>query len=197
MVIPSKLSSRLDWTLHSVQFFRNHFLTIFGLGLFAALGRATQIGAFGQISSGSNILLEVVVETARLLIFLYALGLTNVRTGIAKLVTVLTDKRSRRQNWQLARQKLRLQWAVLLLNLVAFLFIALLINRLIDHIAYQTCLYVTLRAGKLISEQASEWTIILFFKNISVIPFTLIFNALFLLWLINRLPKPPEHVTMR
>ena len=193
MTTSLKVSRRLDWTLHSVRFFKNHFLLIFGLGLVAALGRATQLGAFGQIPSGLHILVEAVVNVARLLIFLYALGLTNVRTGAIRLAALFTNNRSRRQNWQLASQKLRAEWAAILLNLIVFLLIAFLINLLIDHIAYQTCMYAKLKAGNIISGQASEWTLILFYKNISVIPFTLIFNALFCLWLINRLPKSVRY----
>lgn len=190
MTTPTKLLNRLDWLLQSVWFFTDHFFTIFGLGLVAALGRAAQLGAFGQLSSEWNVTLEVGVEGARVLIFLYTLGLTHVKTGVLKIAALFTNKRSRRRNWQLAVQKLRTQWATILLNLLAFSLLAFLINFLIDHIAYQTCLYTTLKAGEVISEQASVWTIILFFKNISVIPLTLIFNALFMLWLINRLPKP-------
>lgn len=190
--------NRLNWTLHSIRFFQSHFFLIFGLGLVAALGRATQLGAFGQVSAELNVLLEVVVETARILIFLYALGLTRVRTGLVRITTLLTDSRRHRQNVQVAIQNLRSQWAAFFLNIVVFLLIAGLVNRLIDHIAYQTCLYVKLKAGHIIADQASEWTIILFFKNVSIIPFTLIFNALFWLWLINRLPKPGDsrNVTM-
>lgn len=190
MTASVKLTKSLDWTLYTVRFIKNHFLMIFGLGLVAAIGRAIQLKAFGAVSPLSHALLEVVVESARLLIFMYALGLTNVKTGVVRLVRLVTDKQGRAQNWRLAIHKLRHKWPSLLINLVAFSIIALLFNKLIDHIAYETCLYITLKTRQLISSQASEWAIILFFKNISVIPFTLIFNAVFCLWLVNRLPKP-------
>ncbi|MVM38259.1 hypothetical protein GO730_12880 [Spirosoma sp. HMF3257] len=190
MTTSIKLTKSLDWTLYTVQFIKNHFLMIFGLGLVAAIGRAIQLKAFGPVSPSAHVLLEVVVESARILIFFYALGLTNVKTGVIRLVQLVTNKQGRKQNWRLAIRKLRDKWPSLLINLLAFSMIALLFNKLIDHIAYETCLYMTLQARQLISSQASEWAIILFFKNISVIPFTLIFNAVFCLWLVNRLPKP-------
>jgi hypothetical protein len=72
-------------------------------------------------------------------------------------------------------------------NMVIYLLIALLINKLIDYAAYQTCLYAKLKTHSIISADSSEWVIILFFKNLSVIPFTLIFNAVFLLWVTNKM----------
>ncbi|MVM32125.1 hypothetical protein GO755_18895 [Spirosoma sp. HMF4905] len=189
MTTSLKLLKSLDWTIHTIRFIKNHFLIIFGLGLIAAFGRAIQLRAFGPISPLSNTLLEVVVESARVLIFVYALGLTNVKTGVLRLVQLVTNRQSRKQNWRLAVQKMKDKWPSLLINLVAFSIIALLFNKLINHIAYETCLYITLQARQIISNKSSEWAIILFFKNISVIPFTLIFNALFFLWLVNRLPK--------
>ncbi|MBD2703120.1 hypothetical protein IC229_20905 [Spirosoma sp. BT702] len=187
-VAPKSLKA-LDWTVQTIRFCQHHFLFIFSLGLIAAFGRAIQLRAFGPVSPTAHVLLEVVIESARILIFLYALGFTNIRKGVVRLTQLVTNKTGRRQNWRLAMQTLRTKWLSLLANFVAFLVIAFLFNVLINHIAYETCLYITLKARQLISDQTSEWAIILFFKNISVIPFTLIFNALFCLWLVNRLPK--------
>lgn len=189
MAVSMKLLKSLDWTIYTIRFLKDHFLTVFGLGLVAALGRAIQLKAFGPVNPLSNTLLELVVELARILIFFYALGLTNVKKGVVRLVQFATNKQGRKQNWRLAIQKMRANWSGVLINLVAFLVIAFLFNKLITHIAYETCLYITLKSHQVISDQASEWAIILFFKNISVIPFTLVFNALFCLWLVNRLPK--------
>ena len=59
-------------------------------------------------------------------------------------------------------------------------------NLLIDHLAYETCLYLALRYNGILVDTSSEWTILLFFKNISVIPFTLVFETIVLLWLTNK-----------
>ncbi len=187
MSLTFNLYKTLNWFSHSVWFFKNHFLTIFTLGLVAAFGRAIQLGAFGEITTQSHIFLEIIVELTRLLIFFYTLGLTHIKTGAGRVVKLFTNKASRRKNWHLAMQQLKSKWAVILLNLVTFLFIAWIINYLIDYAAYQTCMYAKLKAGQIISDEASEWALILFFKNISVIPFTIIFNAFFLLWITNKL----------
>jgi hypothetical protein len=187
MLHTSKWPEKLHWFSETVGFFKANFFTIFGLGLVAAFGRAIQMKAFGPISPFSHLLLEIVIESARLLIFLYALGLANVRNGITKVIQVFTRSESRKKNWAIAFKKFKAQWVSLLINLIVFLVFAWVINFLIDYVAYQTCLYATLKTNQVISDQASVWAFILFFKNISVIPFTLVFNALFLLWITNKL----------
>ncbi|GAB3513637.1 hypothetical protein GCM10027341_55890 [Spirosoma knui] len=191
--LSTRLIKSLDWTVYTIAFFRNHFLVIFGLGFIAAVGRAIQLNAFGPISSELNIGLEIIVESARILLFVYALGLTNIRAGIARLVRFVTNRQRRKQSWRLSLQTMRKNWLAILVNLCVFSVLAFLMNAFIDHIAYETCLYITLKARQLISAQASEWVLILFFKNLSVIPFTLLFNAVFCLWLVNRLPKPVAY----
>ena len=79
------------------------------------------------------------------------------------------------------------KWPVLLLNFVVYLLIAWVINLLIDQLAYETCLYLTMQNRGILSADASEWTIILFFKNLTVIPLTFIFNTLFVFYMTNRL----------
>lgn len=167
-------------------------MTILALGLVAAIGRAIQLRAFGPISPFSHVLLEVIIEGSRIMLVLYALGLANIKSGFAKLIRVVKSKEFRRRNGRVAIIQLRHKWHTILINLVAFLLIAYVFNLLIDHIAYETCLYITLLGRQLISEQSSVWVLILFFKNVSVIPFTLVFQSLFLLWLTNRLPDNPS-----
>ena len=185
MTVSLRILKVLDWTIYTLRFFKAHFLVIVGLGLVAAFGRAIQLQALGPISPTSHTLLEIVIESSRILLFFYGLGLTNIKNGLTKLTRLITNQENRKQNWRLAVKKLRENWPALLSNMVAFLAISFLINVFINHIAYETCLLLTLKARQIISEQSSEWVLILFFKNLSVIPFSLIFNALFLHWLVN------------
>lgn len=183
-----------EWLLYTLRFIKDNFLIIFGLGLIAAVGRTIQLRAFGPISLLSHTLLEIMIESARVALFFYALGLTNIKSGLAEIIRVVRNKESRRQNWRVAIIKLRQQWSIVLINLVAFSVIAYLFNLLIDHIAYETCLYISLISRQLISEQSSVWVLILFFKNVSVIPLTLVFQSLFLLWITNRFPNSQQFV---
>ena len=159
------MSRKLHWFTESVGFFKSNFFTIFGLGLVAAFGRAIQMKAFGPISLSSHLFLEIVIESARILIFLYALGLTNVRSGVTKVIRVFTRSDSRKKNWYIAFHTLKSQWLGLLTNLMFFLLAAWVINFLIDYADYQTCLFVTLKENQIISDQASVWTFILFYKK--------------------------------
>src|SRR5580765_7341341 len=179
--------NRLSLLNYMLYFLKKHLIVILGLGLIAAFGRVIQLGGFGQITSRVNIFLEVVVEFARLLIFLYVLGLASFKNGALRIKHLFTEKNSRKLYWKGALQKIKKQWVDILFNFFVFLGIAWIINYLIDLLAYQTCLYLTLKKNEILSQTSSEWTIILFFKNISVIPFTLTFDALFLLWIINKL----------
>ncbi len=181
------LTSLLTWLLHTVGFFKRHLAVILMLGLIAAFGRVIQLGGFGEITSWMNISLEVVVESARILLFLYALGLADVRRGTLRIKRLFTDKISRRQQVRVARQTLKQHWLSVLCNVMVFLLIAAGINYLIDLLAYETCLYLSLKQDGILAADASEWTILLFFKNLSVIPFTLVFEAIFLLWITNKI----------
>jgi hypothetical protein len=89
-----------------------------------------------------------------------------------------------------AKDNFKKYWLLILINFVCFLLIAATINYLIDLLAYETCLYLKLTEDGILSPSSSEWTILLFFKNLSVIPFTLVFEAVFLLWLTNKLQLP-------
>jgi hypothetical protein len=187
MNTPSKVFSTLDWIGLSIRFFRDHLFTVLGLGFLAAVGRATQLGAFGPVSHALDVLLEIGVESVRILLFLYALGLTNIRTGVESILRLFSAGANRRKHWQAAVRKVKSHWFALIFNLTVFLLIAWSINFLIDYAAYQTCLYTKMKSSQIIADEASEWAFILFLKNISIIPFTLIFNALFLRWVTNRL----------
>ena len=79
MNLSFNLSEKLSLLNNTLYFFKKHFVAIIGLGLIAAFGRVIQLGGFGQITSLMNIILEVVIESARLVLFLYVLGLANIK----------------------------------------------------------------------------------------------------------------------
>ena len=180
-------SGKLSLLSNSLYFFKKHFITIIGLGFIAALGRVIQLGGFGQITTWMNVILEIVIESARILLFLYVLGFANIQNGILRIKHLVTRKDDRKKFFTIAIQKLKKQWFLVSLNIIGFLLIAWGINFLIDLLAYETCLYLSLKTDGILAESSSEWTILLFFKNLTVIPFTLIFDTILLLWLVNKL----------
>ena len=186
MNLVDHLSIKLSLLYQTLYFFKKHLAMILGLGFIAAFGRVIQLGGFGQVSHRVTIFLEVVVEFVRLSIFLYVLGLASFKKGALRIKQLITNKASRKLYGRVALQKISKQWGEILLNFSVFLGIAWAINYLVDLLAYQTCLYLTLKKNEILNQTSSEWTIILFFKNISVNPFTLTFEALFLLWIVNK-----------
>lgn len=189
MKISQHVSEKLNWLLASAYFLKKHFIVITGLGLVAASGRVIQLEGFGEIPSWLNIVLEIIVEAVRLLIFLYVLGLASIKNGALRIRRFFSQKNDRKKTLKTALQTIKKQWPVVVLNITGFLVIAAVINFLIEQVAYETCLYITLQKDGILAEAASEWTILLFFKNLSIIPFTLIFDAMFLLWITNKFHK--------
>lgn len=182
-----KIRDRLAFLSTVGYFLKKHFLTIFGLGLIAALGRVVQLGGFGKISSSLHLVLEILIEASRLLLFVYVLGWANLGNGWQRVKHFFTQKAQRKQYLGTAWQTLKKQWLAIIFNFSSFLLVASLINYLIEALAYETCFYLFLKRDGILAAAASEWTILLFFKNLSVIPLMLVFEALFLLWLTNKL----------
>ena len=180
-------SNKLTILNNAIYFIKKHFLVILLLGLISAFGRVIQLGGFGEISSWANIVLEIIVESSRILLFLFVLGLANVKKGMLRIWDLFTKKGMWRSIWNNSIQKLKKQWLSVLLNLSAFLIIAWMFNFLIDQLAYETCLYLSLKKHGVLVDRSSEWTILLFFKNLSVIPFTLVFETLLILWVAGKL----------
>jgi len=189
MNLSVSILKNLTWLIQTILFFKKHLLIILGLGLVAAFGRAAQLGAFGPVNSFYYYFLEISIQSARIFIFIYTLGLTHIRTGLTRLKKLISSKNTWKEHWKIIVLKIKKEWISLLTSFVVFLLIAFIINTLINFATYQTCLYFKLKASEIISDKASEWVIILFLKNISVIPFSLVFNAVFLLWITNKI-KP-------
>ena len=181
------LFQKLTFFHNTLYFYKKYFLPITGFGLIAAFGRVVQLGGFGAITPAANVVLEVIIEFARVLLLLYVVGLANIQRGVSRIKHFFAHKERQKLYWKTALANIKEHRFAIFLNFLAFLLFAWIINYLIDLLAYETSLYLKLKEGNLLAQSASEWTIILFFKNISVIPFTLMFESLFVLWLFNKM----------
>lgn len=165
----------LSW---SFRFYGNHFLSLLGLSLMAALGRTIQMGAMGEISSGWYISLEVLVESSRILILILVIGNGQIKSGVWKCKYAFTMKKyDRKRWWQTVTQNFRNYWPALLWNIIIFSFIALLINYLINTIADYQPLLTKLKDWQVLTDSASSLPVIFFLKNLTVIPFAIIFEC--------------------
>lgn len=194
MKIPLRLTEPLSWFLQTLSFLKKHAAVVLALGLVAAFGRVLQLGGFGRLTPGIHLVVEVAVESARLTLFLYVLGWASVPNGVRRVKRLFTDRAHRTQSLKTAWRFLKSYWFSVGLNVAGFLLVAAGLNYLIDALAYQTCLLLRLKQDGILTQTASEWTILLFFKNLSVIPFTLVFDALFLLWITSTGQRRPQVV---
>lgn len=181
------LHSRLLWLLTTLDFCKKHFSTLFMLGLAAAIGRSIQLRAIGEISVAWHVTLEVLIEATRVFIFLYALGTTQISKGITRLKTAFWLFFRKHPDRIAVYKKLRSQWLIIVVNLLLFSCITFLINFWIRITVFDTCFYERLTKHAIISKASSEWVMILFLKNISVIPLTLVFIPMLLLFLANKI----------
>ena len=97
MNLSFNLSDKLSLLNNTLYFFKKNFITIMALGVIAALGRVIQLGGFGQITSWMNIIIEVLVESARILIFLYVLGFANIKKGILRIKRIVIHNGDRKK----------------------------------------------------------------------------------------------------
>jgi hypothetical protein len=173
---------------YSIQFFGAHFVFVFGAGLIAAFGRSIQLGALGEISGGLNTLLEIIIESARILTFLLVIGEGSIGKGVNRIKNLF------RLNWSqwksiysIVITRMKANWIALVINLLIYSVIAFIINFIIDKVAYDTELLTTLHNSNILAPNTTEWVLLLFFKNLTVIPFTLIFNGNVFLWVTDTL----------
>jgi len=181
------LSGKWSSLRATLRFFRKHFAVVFGLGLLAALGRVAQLGGFGLVTSWMNFLLEIAVEGARVLLFLYVLGLADVKRGWLRVRRFFANSAQRKLLWGTAVHNFKTQWVPILLNILGFLLIASALNFLIDWLAYGTPLLLKLKENGLLVPFSSEWVLLLFFKNLTVIPLMIVFETVLVLWVTDKL----------
>ena len=152
------------------------------LGLVAAVGRALQIGAAGEISREVHLALEVIVEGARSLLALYVLGLGSMLGGWMVLKRGFRLRSHMRRE---LREAFRARWRGLVVNVLAFGAIAALVNGAIFAIARNWTALEMLKHCGWIAEQAGPWVTILFLKNVTLIPWTLVFMITLGIWLVS------------
>lgn len=172
----------------SFRFYGRNFLPLLGLMLVAALGRAIQMEAAGKISSGGYILLEVAVELSRVLILILVLGEGSIKKGFQRCRRVFTMKKSDRAAlWNTIIRNFKLYWPSLLWNAILFGILAFLTNYCIDILANNQQVLSGLKEWHVLAISASANPVVFFLKNLTVIPFTIIFECGIFLRLIGKI----------
>ncbi len=166
---------------------KRNFLLIFILGLIAGEGRFWQEGGYGEISSTANGILEVIVNVARILIVLVIIGRGYMQAGARNFAGIFRLTRNEwHEIWENVKYNFLNNFLALLVNFIIFIIIAFVINVVLFTLLEHTTFLEWLKSISLVGQTASKWPVLLFFKNISIIPFTLVFETLFVMWIVER-----------
>ena len=157
----------LPWTL---RFVSAHAGLVLGLSLVAALGRAVQLGAIGPVGAMATAFLEIVVESARVVLFFAVIGMGRVADGLGTVATVLRRPPGGwRASGRRVRARLRAEWRALIADLAVFGVIAFAVNAAIEAVA-----------------APGAYPLIFLLKNLTVIPLTIVFQGGLLLFMTGR-----------
>lgn len=167
--------------------FKRNALLIFIFGAMAGLGRFFQEGGYGAISPAMHGILEVVVNVARLLIVFLIIGQGYMQAGFRNFTSIFRMRKYEwHQVWTNVRYNFSNNFLAILVNFIIYIIIAVITNIALFSLFEFTTFLEWLKSTSLISPTASKWPVLLFFKNISIIPFTLIFETLFVMWIVER-----------
>ena len=168
-------------------YFKRNFILILILGAMAGLGRFFQEGGYGEISNSMHGILEVVVNGARLLIILHIIGQGYMQAGFRNVTNLFTLTKSEwHRIWDNVKDNFLNNAITILTNFIILIVVAVIFNIALFALFDYTTFLEWLKSTALISPEASKWPVLLFFKNIFIIPFTLIFETLFVMWIVER-----------
>lgn len=160
----------------SLQFYVIHAAPIVGLAAFASVGRAIQLGWETSIPPALSLGLEVVVQGARIAIFLVVLGHGSLETGIERVRQVFDTPEDKRESqfdsiWTAARR----HWIDVTASVVVFAAFALVVNVAIAQVAAnQSVLAFVSSLGVGIGDEALKTALAFFLKNVTIIPLTIV-----------------------
>jgi hypothetical protein len=154
----------MDILIWSIRFSLAHLPVIGGLSLLAAVGRAVQMGLVGPISPQLAWLLELLVEGSRIAVLLYVISRGSLRRGAHVEQQTATAVPARHRGRELG------------LGLLLFSAVALVVNAGAGYVSHHPSVLATLRgAGLGLRGEALGEAVRFFIKNLTIIPFTIIF----------------------
>ncbi|PLK46040.1 hypothetical protein [Emticicia sp. TH156] len=166
---------------------KKHFILFSILGLIAGLGSFVLEGGWGNINAGFHTLLEVIVNLARLLIIFAVIGRGQPLPGFNHFLAIFRLRKSAwSDTWSNFKNNVRHHFLAILVNLIIYVIVAVITNIAIFATLKYTPLLNWLKSADLISQAAGKWPVILLLKNISIIPFTLVFATLLVMWIVER-----------
>jgi len=168
-------------------FIRKNAFWILGLGLIAGIGRFIQEGGSGAISSSTQIILDIVVNTARLLTVFIVIGKGSLQNGLNAITNIFRLTKAKWASiWENIKRNFSGNYLALLINFIIYILIAGIINISLFTLFEHTAFLEWLKSNQLLSPSASKWPVLLLLKNISIIPFTFVFEILIVIWIVGK-----------
>lgn len=182
----------------SLRFYVAHAVAIIGLGLFASIGRVIQVSWDASISLPLYLLLEGIVEGVRIGILLVGIGGGNLSAGIATSRRIYKmSEQERETHVESMATTFKDNGIDVAVSFVIFgIFVYLIPNMIISQIAETESVRRVVQDLWLqgVDDESLRTVIVLFIKNITIIPFTII-------WMFYGLPdflrKPDKYTTKR
>ena len=169
---PNSLLQALFGVLtQSIRFYARYAIPIIGPGLLSSVGRAIQLGWSEYLSGMEYLLLELMVEAARVAIFLAVVGEGSFTAGVTAIKSV----------WNTAGyvsiwNNLKARWVAVIWSIAAFIIFACLVNLVINLIAHNDTVISAVRnlGFPPTKDESLRFAVLFFLKNITIIPFTLV-----------------------
>lgn len=180
---PTKYAETTQIFLQSAAFYGTHLLLVAGLMMVAALARVGLADGFGPVPKSGKVSLEVVTEASRIALVLAVIGGGSLLKGAQLLPRILRIFSG--DTWRTIASNTAHLWWPLLINILAFSLLAGAINLCINLVANESVLQL-LKDWRLLAKDANPQAIVLFLKNLTIIPFTIIFLYYVLARLISR-----------
>lgn len=168
------------------RFINRHWVSVGILNLVAATSRFVQEGGTGKISVEVFSSLEIAVELSRVLLVLLVIGNGSINLGFQQVISIFRMKGADwKQVWKQLKTNVFWNKITLSINLIIFMIIGIITNISIDLVVHLFLLN-WLKTYDLLAATASQWPVILFLKNTSIISFTLVFEVLLVLILVGK-----------
>lgn len=166
------------------RFIRQNFLTTFVPGLISGLCRFVQEGGAGPVSVSTQAILGIVVFLSRTIIVLSAAGQGNIVEGLNQIFKIFSLSAG---EWKMVgmslKENVRFNLPALIVNVIVFVVISIGVNVGLAFLMEATPFLTHLKSLHLLAPTAGQWPVILFLKNISIIPFAFVFEILLVMFL--------------
>lgn len=172
----------------SLRFFAKFAPAILGVSLMVSFGRVIQIGWGDDLSTAAYFLLEFFVEGLRVIILLFIIGRGSVSGGIQTITSIFKMPKDERDSaFTKMGKTFKLNWIVVLRGILFYGAAIISLNYLIGWMAGTSVAHTLLLDLGLpgSNENTLHTAATLFLKNLTVIPFTIIFQYLLVLYLLN------------